>query len=454
MATDIFGGEVTANGPEALESWNKTILAFLAHGADTPTHLMRAIELDPGFVMAHATKGLMFLMLGKRELFDIARESLTNAKLARAEGGATAREVAYVNALQSWLDGNPAGSVTEIEKVLLANPGDTLSMKVSHAIRFILGDAQGMLRSVLRVEQAHGADHPGRGYLLGCQAFALEENGEYVRAEVVGREGLTLTADDAWGLHAVAHVLDMTAQARAGIDLLDANESKWQHCNNFRYHVWWHKALLHLDQGEVDKVFALYDQKIRFDQTDDYRDISNATSLLSRLELEGHDVGARWEELAEFAEARSDDGVLVFADLHYMLALIGGERETAKTQMLARMHRDASRNAVSQDEIFNHPGLAAAEGLAAFGEGRYDNAFLNLLRAREAMQSIGGSHAQRDVFERITIDAGIRAGRLDQATDVLDSRKDKRKGAEDRFTATRYDTIARAKQALSDIPAQ
>lgn len=454
MATDIFGGEVTANTPEALESWNKAVLAFLAHGADTPTHLMKSIELDPGFVMGHATKGLMFLMLGKRELIDVARESLANAKIARSEGGASTREVAYMDALEAWLGGRPAASVNEIEKVLLANPADTLSMKISHAIRFILGDAQGMLRSVLRVEQAHGDDHPARGYLLGCQAFALEETGDYIRAEAVGRDGLTLTNDDAWGLHAVAHVLDMTAQARAGINLLDRYEANWQHCNNFRYHVWWHKALLHLDQGEVDTVFALYDEKIRADKTDDYRDISNATSLLSRLELEGVDVGNRWEELAAFSEDRADDGVLVFADLHYMLALVGGDRDTAKHQMLARMHRDAERNAVSQDEIFNHPGLAAAEGLAAFGEGRYDVAFMNLLRGRDAMQTIGGSHAQRDVFERITIDAGIRAGRLDQARDVLDGRKARRKGAQDTFTATRYETIARARQSLSDIPAQ
>ena len=454
MAQDMFGGDVTLTSSAALESWNKMAQAFLAHGAETPNHLMNVIALEPGCTMAHATKGLMFLLLGRRELFDVARESLSNAKLAMAEAGASERERHYVAALDSWLQGRPAASVAEIEKVLLANPGDTLSMKLSHAIRFVLGDAHGMLKSVQRVAHAHGADHPGRGYLLGCEAFALEETGDYLGAEAAGREGLALTNDDAWGLHAVAHVLDMTAQARAGIELLDTYEANWQHCNNFRYHVWWHKALLHLDQGETDKVLALYDQKIRADKTDDYRDISNATSLLSRLELEGVSVGDRWEELAEFSEARAGDGVLVFADLHYMLALVGGDRETAKYDMLARMHRDARRNAVAQDDVFNHPGLAAAEGLAAFGEGRYDAAFVALARARNAMQTIGGSHAQRDVFERITIDAGIRAGQFEHTREILDARCQRRNGAQDNFAATRYHTLDRASQALSDIPAQ
>ena len=65
---------------------------------------------------------------------------------------------------------------------------------------------------------------------------------------------------------------------------------------------------------------------IRRHRTDDYRDISNATSLLMRLELEGMNVGRRWDELASLSEARVDDGCLVFADLHYMLALAAAGR--------------------------------------------------------------------------------------------------------------------------------
>jgi len=454
MAYDVFGGEITLTTQEAQDCWNKMAFAFLAHGAETPTYLMKTIELEPDFAMGHATKGLMFLLLGRRELVAVAQESLTNARAAQARVGTSVREAAYVAALEACLAGRMSGAISEIERVLLANPRDTLSMKLSHSLRFVMGDGKGMLRSVNRVEQAHGNDHPARGYLLGCQAFALEENGEYAAAERAGRTGLTFAQDDAWGLHAVAHVLDMNAHSRAGIELLNTHEANWQHCNNFRYHVWWHKALLHLDLGEIDTVLALYDQKIRVDQTDDYRDISNATSLLSRLELEGIDVGDRWEELAVFSEARAGDGMLVFADLHYMLALIAGDREAAKTEMLARMHRDALRNGVQQDEIYSHPGIAAAQGLAAFGEGQYGTAFMNLLRARDSMQTIGGSHAQRDVFERITIDAGIRAGQLDQAREVLRQRQQRRNGAEDTFAATRYDTISRALNAASEIPAQ
>ena len=237
--------------------------------------------------MAHATKGLFCLMLGKSEMNETAQQAHQAALACAREGNPTAREMGYVRGLGAWLDGRPSETVREMEAVLARWPEDALAMKISHATRFILGDRHGMRASVEALLPAYDAQNPARGYLFGCHAFCLEETGDYARAETAGRMGLSLSPDDAWGLHAVAHVFDMTCNARAGLDWLEGREGAWAHCNNFRYHVWWHKALMHLDQGETDAVFALYDHEIRQDKTDDFRDISNGTSLLMRLELEG-----------------------------------------------------------------------------------------------------------------------------------------------------------------------
>jgi hypothetical protein len=280
---------------------------------------------------------------------------------------------------------------------------------------------------------------------LGCHAFALEETGDYAAAERAGRAGLVCAPDDAWGLHAVAHVYDMTARPDLGIRLIEDNVSAWDHCNNFRYHVWWHKALLHMDRGETDVALGLYDAQIRADKTDDYRDISNATSLLVRLELEGLPVGNRWEELADLAEKRIDDGCVVFADLHYMLALTGAERGAAQRAMADSFARDAQQYG-DMHRRYAHPGQAALSGLNAFAEARYDEAFAALLAARPDMQSIGGSHAQRDVFERITIDAGLRAGRYAQTRTLVLERAALRGGAQDRYAQDRLTQLDRAQR--------
>jgi hypothetical protein len=447
MRNDQFGYEISVSSPAAAQAWDRMVLAFLAHSATVPDHLGTVLTEAPDFAMAHAAKGLFCLMLGRAEMHDTAREAYQAACMTAKQGAPTPREAGYVRALGAWLDGRPSDCADALEGVLARWPEDALAMKIGHATRFILGDRHGMRASVEAVLPSYDLQNPARGYLLGCHAFALEETGDYARAEAAGHFALSLASDDAWGLHAVAHVHDMTANARAGLDWLQGREQAWAHCNNFRYHVWWHKALMHLDQGHIAEVFDLYDTEIRRDHTDDFRDISNATSLLMRLELEGHDVGQRWQELADLCEARTDDACLIFADLHYLMALVGGNRETATARMMARLRHDAQQTPHTEMQArMANPGLAAATGLEAFGEGAYRTAFLNLGQARRSMQSIGGSHAQRDVFERLTIDAGIRAGFLDAAETILRERSGQRASTLDSYAANRLDLISNARR--------
>ncbi len=449
MKSDLCNAPVSLEQGQTVESWNAMIRAFLAHGTATPQHLGAVLEAEPGFAMGHAARGLFSLMMGRAEMWQVAEDARSAAHVAATQSHLSGREQGWLDALDQWLADSPTGAVAALEKVLTAHPEDTLTAKVSHAIRFILGDAKGMRASVERVLPAHGPDHPLRGYLMGCYAFTLEETGDYAMAELAGRAGLTLVRDDAWGLHAVAHVHDMRSEPSAGITLIEDHKACWDNSNNFRYHVWWHKALLHMDKGEMDVALGLYDSQIRADKTDDYRDISNATSLLMRLELEGIETGDRWEELGALAEKRIDDGCVVFADLHYQLALAGASKGEASEAMQLRFARDAQQSGDMADRV-QDPGVAALSGLNAFAEGRYGDAFQQLAYARPKMQTIGGSHAQRDVFERITIDAGLRAGHFDAAEQVLQERLALRAGHEDRFTATRFDQLSRARR----IPAQ
>jgi tetratricopeptide (TPR) repeat protein len=444
MTHDVFGEPVTLAVPEAVAAWDATALGFLAHGAATPEHLGRLLDLAPNWAAGHALRGLFCALLGRPEALAEARRSHARAT-ALPPGGA--RERALTEALGHVLARRPSAAIATLEAVLARAPGDTLLAKLVHAMRFVTGDAAGMRRSVERVLDAHATGHPGRGYLLGCHAFALEETGDYAAAERSGRAALELAPDDAWGLHAVAHVFDMTADAAGGLAWLEGRETAWAHCNNFRHHVWWHLALMLIDLGRLDAALALYDDRVRAERTDDYRDIANATSLLMRLELEGVDVGARWGELADLAAARTEDGCLIFADLHYMLALTGGGRGASSGALLARIARDAADPLDEVAATAARPGLAAARGLARFGAGDWDGAFADLLAARPEMSRAGGSHAQRDVFERMTIDAGLRAGRIARAGAVLADRTARRGGREDGYAAARQRIIAQAQHS-------
>ncbi|TLP60370.1 tetratricopeptide repeat protein [Parasedimentitalea maritima] len=454
MMQDIFGQDTSLTEQSALRDWNSVQMGVLAHAAATPTHLMALLSAEPGFALGQACKGMFYLLLGRSELISIAQEALTAAKAGY--DSALPRERLYIEALETWLSGRPSGAIAKMEHILRSHSEDALAMKLSHSIRFILGDAAGMRRSIERVMPSYAPEHAGRGYLLGCHAFALEETGSYEKAGIAGRQALWLAPDDAWGLHAVAHVHDMTGNASAGLEWLQGREAAWAHCNNFRYHVWWHKALMHLDLGQIDQVFDLYDHEIRKDKTDDYRDISNATSLLMRLQLDGINVGNRWEELSELSANRTEDGCLIFADLHYLLALAGHDQQSATNRLVKRIHADAQNRPDDMGQRMADPGCAMASGLEAFGDGDYIGAFNHLSHAHGSLQLAGGSHAQRDVFERITIDAGLRAGRLDAVETLLDDRRAKRGGAEDNYALARRNliTAGRGSDSAHSVPAE
>ena len=434
--TDQFGLTVTTENPAAVEVWNRTVSGILAHSAAAACALAEVRDVAPEFALGHAMRGLCCMTLARGELVAIADHDLANARKALRDNPATERERLYVEALAAWIAGAPSQAIRHFEEILTRWPRDALAVKLSHSTRFMTGDPDGMRRSVERVLDHYREDHPATGYILGCHAFALEETGELTAAEAEGRRALERSPDDAWGLHAVDHVYDMTARARDGIAWITGNLAAWRQANNFRFHLWWHLALHHLELGDIDRVLELYDGEVRREHTDDFRDFANGASMLARLEIEGVDVGRRWEELADIAQRRVDDGTLVFASLHYLMALLGAGRYREAGALVGRLAEEARRAGREMDHVAREAGVPAARAIEAFWKGEPGAALEGLLRARPHLLAIGGSHAQRDVFERITIEAAIRAGRFSTA-EVLIEHRSRHRGAPDRFALDR-----------------
>ena len=68
--------------------------------------------------------------------------------------------------------------------------------------------------------------------------------------------------------------MEMQGRQSEGIEWITAFEPHWTKANNFRFHVWWHRALFHLELGQYDTVLELYDDHIRGEEpdSDDYLD--------------------------------------------------------------------------------------------------------------------------------------------------------------------------------------
>lgn len=448
---DLSGDRITVANDAARLAWNDTLEALLAHAAATPDHLARTLAADPDFALAHAAKGLMLLSLARSELLAPARDCLAKARAAAHLRPITRRETMVVEALALWLDDAPRRAAERLEAILLAHPFDVLALKLSHGIRFMLGDQAQMLSTLRRVAPGFAEHHPLAGYVHGCHAFALEEQGFYADAERAGRRAVSLSPRDAWGRHAVAHVLEMTGRADEGIAWLGDGRN-WAHANNLRFHIFWHLALFRLERGETGEVLRLYDEEIRAESTDDYRDIANGASLLARLEFAGIDVGERWEELAARAEGRVHDGCLVFADLHYALSLLGAGQTDGAEAIARGLIADAKTHHSGERRDAARTGALAAFGLIAFHERDYGEAARLLGAARPGLLTVGGSHAQRDLFEQAYAESLIRSGNHDRAAIVLLERLARRQG-HNRFASRRLEKLGRLGKTASGLVA-
>ncbi|HZU89880.1 MAG TPA: hypothetical protein VE993_11535, partial [Stellaceae bacterium] len=235
------------------------------------------------------------------------------------------------------------------------------------------------------------------------------------RAEDESRAAAELEPLSFWPHHTVAHVMEMTGRPEDGLGWMTAREALWttpEHLN--QVHIWWHKALFHLELGQYEAALALYDGPIRATQRRLSLSLTNATALLWRLDTLGVEIGERWREQAALWQGHADGKCLLFADLHAAMAELRSGQEALAERRLAAMRETAAGDSEAA-ELYRSVGIPLVEGLAAFHRGAYDRAIELLLPVRVDLWRIGGSHAQRDVVGWTLAEAAGRAGQREIA---------------------------------------
>lgn len=478
MHLDVRGLPVTTRSAGAAERFNAAVEDFLEFRPALPETLRGAVAMDSRFVMGNVLFGVALRMGGDDALLPRARKHLASAESAAAM--ASPREQAHVAALRCWLNGDLHGANRTYEALLADTPQDILALKFLTYNYFWLGDRTNLRDAPGRVLERVDPDLPGYGYLLGMRAFGLEECAEYQEAEQAGRAAVEYHSGDLWAVHAVAHVFEMQCRLKEGLDWLERLAPLWSGRNNFVHHLWWHRALYLFELEQWDAVLALYDNEIRREKTDFAPDIHNAASLLWRLELRGVEVGERWQELAEVAGRRLADMAHPFNSLHFVMSLLRGGRSQAAQQHIEAMRRHAEarrpvalaggvvrpvagpgrpagdrqdsagltasrRPAGARDPhppaedtlapVFEEVAIPLCEGLAAFHDAVYTRATERLMKGFSKLQSIGASHAQRDVIALTLVQAARDGGYLALARDLLAARTHAKEGSADAWHA-------------------
>jgi tetratricopeptide (TPR) repeat protein len=405
-ATDERGCTVSGATPAALEAYERALAAFQSWRAGADVQLADALREAPTFVMAHVLQA--HLLLSSR---DPRRVRLARPVLARAAGlPANERERLHLAAIAAALADHYERAKARWSKLLRLYPRDALALQVAHSFDYLTGDVARMNDRVASVLTAWSSDLPGYHAVLAMHAFSLEECGEYGRAEQAARAALDLNAFDARAHHVMAHVFEMTERADAGVRWMNEHIVSWGAGTVVATHCWWHLALFHLTQGELDRALALYDGRIRARHSRAIADMIDAAALLWRIQLLGGNTGTRWAELAAAWAPTIDDGFCSFNDLHAMLSFVGA-RDWDRAQRLELAVARAASLRTRYGETTRQLGLPACRALTAFGHGN-DTLAITLLGSLPAVaHRLGGSHAQRDVLNLTLLHAVARIRR-------------------------------------------
>lgn len=424
MHRDMHGLPISTSSTQAAQAFDNTIAGYLKYRADLPARIAQVFAADGDFGLAHCLKGYFAMLSYKQANVPVARAAASEAR--RLTANATSREKAHVAALDAWIAGDLDRALGVWEEILSEHPHDVLAFRLAHFNNFWLGRAAEMRASAERVKPKWVRDLPGYGTLLSCHCFAAEECGDYAAAEPSGRAAIAIDPGDIWGTHAVAHIMEMQGRHAEGIAWLDELERHWDGGNNLLHHLWWHRALFHLERGEFDAVLDLYDRRFRnLDsaltkaQPDLYIDVQNAASMLFRLERLGIDVGERWNEIADKAEARIGDCLSAFTLPHWMMGVAAAGRDAAARRMLDAMRVFGEGEGTVQ-RIVREVALPVTEAVLAHRRGDNARAVALMRPVLAEMHRLGGSHAQQDVLMQLFLDSAVKADCADDVRRIVE----------------------------------
>jgi hypothetical protein len=424
--TDVHGNPTTGS-PEGIARYDHALDRLLRYHVEVIPALTELVTEAPDVPMGQVMAG--YLALTSTDEPD--RPGAVEAAQVLAASRLNAREAAHRTVIETWLAGDWHGAARLLDDLLVVWPADVLALLVGHQLDFFVGDAANLRDRVGRSLPAIDPAHPHHGFARGMYAFGLEESGHHPLAQEHAAAALVTNPDDVWAVHAMVHTYEMQGHVDTGIRFLQDREPDWAHDNLFTVHNWWHLALFLLEAGRPDRALALYDAQVHHPGSAGVPlEMLDASALLWRLLLDGVDVGDRFAPLADAWATRTEgEPWYVFNDVHATMAFAGAGRLAEARAVVERLARSvvgegtggrgrASSNAAMTREV----GLPASRAVVAFAEDRHADVVAELLPIRGRLHRFGGSHAQRDAWQRTLVESTIRCNRLDLASALVNER--------------------------------
>ncbi|TNE36950.1 MAG: hypothetical protein EP347_09455 [Alphaproteobacteria bacterium] len=401
---DAYTLDMTAMDAEAVRAYDAYVQNLLSYGVDySPIFKAAALSPDNAFLNAHAAA--VHMSLEATSGYEAAIPFVEALK--ENVSAANARERLFCEAVLFQAAQRPRRALEKFLELAVSYPDDIAAIKWGQTQAFNLGHAEALLALGTALTRAL----PEAPYAQGMLAFGLEQMNDLAGAEAAARRAVAIQSDDAWAHHALAHVFETDGRIEDGLAFLKSQSTSWDDKGVFiREHNWWHMGLYLLDLDRKDEALANYDAHLWGEWPEFGQEQIGAVSMLWRMELRGVDVGGRWQSVAEKVLERGAEHLQPFHDIHFAFALSRLEDEQPVHEFLTSLEAHSKTVNAGMEEVWQKVCLPAAKGVAAYGRGEMGAAYNHMTPIMSELCKIGGSHAQRDLFEQCWLDAGMKCG--------------------------------------------
>jgi hypothetical protein len=424
---DRFGLPVTTASATAPDDYVAAVDLLLSANTGAEERLTRAIAADPDFALAHIAHARLLQLQARVQE---AREAAGRARALR--DAVSMREQRHIETIALAIEGSAAQAWALLQEHVLEFPRDALPLSVALgvfgllAFRGRLDHHEAQLALLQELAPHWGEDW----WFLGYLGWAYIETGEVTVGTGLVERSLAGNGRNAHAAHQRVHGYFEAGDATGGTAFIEAWLPDYPRAGHLHCHLSWHLALFELARGNVERARAIYLDSIRpsVAESAPMLSLADSASFLWRCELYGVvEVDEHWPEVAAHARRHFPRASLAFADLHAGLAEAATRDALGVEGRIGELRGMAREGRLPPGEVA--PALCA--GAAALAGGDAVEAARVLESALAELPRIGGSHAQREVFEDSLIVAYVRSGQPGRAAPLLRARLARRPSLRD-----------------------
>lgn len=426
---DSRGLPISTRSSKAAQHYRDGVDLLLSAWPGTVETLARAAEADPTFALAEAALARAFAV--RAQPHEAKRHIEKATGLVEAQG--TDREKSHVATLALAIGGQSAKALDNALAHTDRWPRDAIIFGLPLGA-FGLFAFSGMRdHDQARVDlcDRHAAQFADDDWwFLTYRGWSHAENGNLTFGLDLACAGFELRRANANGAHAVSHAMFEAGATGDAERFIGDWLPTYDRSGVLHGHIAWHEALSALERGDAGRALEIYDQHVQPSASRGLpiNIMSDTVSLLWRMEAYGHMVPkALWEEAAAYARAKFPMSGLAFVDAHLGLAAAAtGDRGEIDARVAA-LTRLMEAGTLTAGAVVPALCRAALE----FAEGNYDRCVEIVEPMADDIARIGGSGAQREVFEDTLLLALMRSGQSQKASAMLDKRLHRRPSRRD-----------------------